>query len=67
IVMCGGIDKRILGDSPEAIEAYLGAIMPVMTKRGGFIPTCDHSIPSSVPFANYLYYRRRMVAMDGCR
>lgn len=67
IVMCGGIDKRILGDSPEAIEAYLAAIMPAMAKRGGFIPTCDHSIPSSVPFANYLYYRNRMVAMDGCR
>ncbi|MDW7659297.1 MAG: uroporphyrinogen decarboxylase family protein [Bacillota bacterium] len=66
IVLCGGIDKRILGDSPAAIETYLQSIMPFFTKRGGYIPTCDHSVPSTVPFANYMYYRKRMIEMDGC-
>lgn len=66
IVMCGGIDKRILGDSKDAIKTYLESIMPFFTKRGGFIPTCDHSVPSTVPFANYVYYRKLITVMDGC-
>ncbi len=58
IVLCGGIDKRILGESPVAIKNYLTSIMPFFTKRGGYIPTCDHAIPSTVSFTNYVYYRQ---------
>jgi uroporphyrinogen decarboxylase len=45
MVMIGGIDKRVLADGKEAIDAFLGRIMPFMVKRGGFIPTCDHGVP----------------------
>lgn len=64
LVMSGGIDKRILAAGREAIDEYLGRVMPFMVKRGGFIPTCDHGVPHDVSWANYLYYRRRMAEMD---
>jgi len=66
IIIKGGIDKRILGKSKEAIKQYLDSIVPYFTKRGGFIPTCDHFIPSTVSFENYQYYRDLMVSMDKC-
>jgi len=65
IILLGGIDKRILAKSKEEIKQYLDAIMPYLTKRGGYIPTCDHFIPSNVPFENYQYYRDLVVSMDG--
>ncbi|MDR0494389.1 MAG: hypothetical protein LBG95_02005, partial [Treponema sp.] len=56
----GGIDKRILAKSTEAIDREIDRIMPVMAQRGGYIPTCDHGVPEEVPFENYLHYRKRM-------
>ena len=41
----------------------LERIIPVMRARGGYIPTCDHGVPAEVPYADYLYYRRRVVEM----
>ena len=64
LVMVGGIDKRILADGKDAIDEYLGRIMPFMVKRGGFIPTCDHGVPDNVSYENYMYYRKRMMQMD---
>jgi len=61
IVMFGGVDKRVLADSKTAIKSYVDEIMPVMNKRGGYVPTCDHAIPSNVTFDNYLYYRELMM------
>ncbi|MCL2881052.1 MAG: uroporphyrinogen decarboxylase family protein [Treponema sp.] len=60
LLMHGGIDKRILAESKEAIDREVDRIMPVMKKRGGYIPTCDHGVPEEVPFENYLHYRKRM-------
>jgi uroporphyrinogen decarboxylase len=57
----GGFDKRILAESPEAIDREIDRIMPFMKKRGGYYPTCDHGIPAEVSFENYVHYRRRML------
>ena len=59
LVMSGGIDKRILAESKEAIDAMVDRIFPAMQKRGGYIPTCDHGVPAEVPYENYLHYRKR--------
>lgn len=67
IMLSGGIDKRILGESREAIKIYLEKIMPFFTKRGGYMPTCDHAIPSTVPYEHYLYYRDLVSRMDRCQ
>jgi uroporphyrinogen decarboxylase len=61
LLMHGGIDKRILAKSIDAIDREVDRIMPVMVKRGGYMPTCDHGVPEEVPFENYLHYRKRML------
>jgi uroporphyrinogen decarboxylase len=66
IVILGGIDKRILGKSKNDIKEYLDRVMPFFVKRGGYIPTCDHNIPSTVPYENYRYYRELITSMDNC-
>ena len=53
----GGIDKRILAHSKEAIKAEIDRILPFMKKHGGYLPTCDHGVPPEVPFENYVYFR----------
>lgn len=65
LVMFGGIDKRILAKSKEDIDRELERILPVMRRRGGYIPTCDHGVPEEVPYENYLHYRRRCVELGG--
>lgn len=57
----GGIDKRVLAQGCDAIDRHLDAILPVMRRRGGYLPTCDHGVPEEVPFENYLHFRRRML------
>ena len=63
LILVGGIDKRVLAESKEAIDRHLEAILPVMRERGGYIPTVDHGVPEEVPLGNYLYYRERCAAL----
>ena len=65
LVMTGGIDKRVLAKSKDDIDRELERILPVMRKRGGYIPTCDHGVPEEVPYENYLHYRKRCLEMGG--
>jgi hypothetical protein len=64
LIMGGGIDKRILAKGPSAIDAHLKHILPVMVKRSGYWPTCDHGVPNDVSLVNYLHYRQCIVAWD---
>ncbi len=65
LVMIGGIDKRILAQTPMEIDRMLERILPIMRERGGYTPTCDHGVPLEVPYENYLHYRRRCVELGG--
>ena len=65
LVMSGGIDKRILAGSKEAIKTEIERIVPFMLERGGYTPTCDHTVPSDVLYENYLYYREIITSLDG--
>lgn len=60
LLIRGGIDKRILAAGKDAIDREVDRIMPVMKKRGGYIPTCDHGVPAEVAFDDYVHYRKRM-------
>ncbi len=51
----GGVCKRKLAESKEAIEQELLRLKPYV-EQGGFIPTVDHRVPADVPLANYLHY-----------
>ena len=63
LALFGGIDKRVLAQGKEAIDAHLKYILPAMRARGGYIPTCDHGVPEEVPYQDYLYYRKRCVEL----
>ena len=65
LVMCGGIDKRVLATDPKTIDAHVERIIPAMRARGGYIPTCDHAVPLEVSYENYLHYRERCVELGG--
>lgn len=65
LAVFGGIDKRILAQGKTAIDAMLDRIIPCMRERGGFVPTCDHSVPLEVNFEDYLHYRTRVVELGG--
>ncbi len=65
LVMTGGIDKRILAESKDAIDRMVDRIFPAMQARGGYIPTCDHGVPEEVPYENYLHYRKRALEFAG--
>lgn len=65
LLIHGGIDKRILAQGTDAIDRELERIIPVMRKRGGYIPTCDHGVPEEVSFENYMHYRRRCIELGG--
>lgn len=50
-----GINKHALAIGPEAIDAELARVRPLI-EEGGYVPGLDHSMPPDVPFANYLYF-----------
>mgnify|MGYP002622875774 FL=1 len=55
----GGVDKRALARGPDAIDAELARVQPLIAE-GGYIPHTDHSCPPDISFANYRYYLRRL-------
>jgi len=63
LIMTGGIDKRILATSKDAIDREVERILPVMRARGGYVPTCDHGVPEEVSLDNYRHYRKRCMEL----
>jgi hypothetical protein len=51
----GGVDKRVLTRGPEAIDAHLRELRPLISE-GGFIPTVDHTVPPDVSWTNFQHY-----------
>jgi len=65
LVISGGIDKRVLAQTPREIDRMVERILPLMRAQGGYIPTCDHGVPNDVSYANYLHYRQRCMELGG--
>lgn len=61
LLLYGGIDKRILASTPDAIDRHIQAVVEPLFKRGGYIPTCDHGVPEEVSFENYMHFRKRLL------
>ena len=64
LVLCGGIDKRIIPEGEESIMRELDRIIPYMKEKGGYIPTFDHGVPPDVSLKNYLFYRKYITSID---
>lgn len=56
LAMRGGIDKHILRQSCEAIDAELERKLPPLLRSGGYVIALDHRVPNGTPLANYHHY-----------
>jgi uroporphyrinogen decarboxylase len=52
LVFHGGVNA-VLWDQPEAIQAEMERVIPVMKENGGYIFSSDHSVPSSVSLEDF--------------
>ncbi len=51
----GGVDKRAMAKGGTVIEAEIERLRPVI-EDGGYIPGCDHGVPSDVSWPDYVRY-----------
>lgn len=61
----GGIDKRILAKGGKIMEQEIMGIVPSLLKEGGFIPGCDHGVPSDISWQNFVEYSRLLAKLTG--
>ena len=54
LLMLGGIDKRELRTTKQAVEREFAKV-PWLVAQGGYIPCVDHGIPPDVPWENYVH------------
>jgi len=60
----GGIDKRIMAAGGKALVDEIKRIEPVV-RGGGYIPSCDHGVPSDISWQNYLETARLLAKITG--
>ncbi len=58
----GGIDKRAIARGGDVMRAEVARIAPVVAD-GGFIPGCDHGVPSDVSWPAFLDYSRELAVL----
>jgi len=56
LLLCGGIDKRVLARDGKAIEQEVLSKVPYLVEHGGWVTSIDHAVPPDVPYENYCYY-----------
>ena len=60
----GGVDKRAIARGGAELEAEMARLAPV-ARQGGYIPGCDHGIPSDISWQNLLHFGRLWAEMTG--
>jgi hypothetical protein len=55
----GGIPKLEIASGKNRIDEILDPVAELI-KYGGYIPFCDHSVPPSVPWEAFRYYREKL-------
>ncbi len=51
----GGVDKRAMARGGRVLEEEIRRLRPVI-RDGGYIPSCDHAVPSDVSWPCYVQY-----------
>lgn len=64
IAFAGGVDKRCIASGGETIRSELDRIEPVV-RDGGYVPGCDHGVPSDVSWDSFVEYTRLLARMTG--
>ena len=60
----GGVDKRAMAKGGRVLRDELRRIEPVV-RDGGYIPGCDHGIPSDVSWPDFVDYCRLLAQITG--
>jgi len=60
----GSVDKRCIAKGGDTIRREIDRISPVISD-GGFIPSCDHGIPSDISWDNYVQYTGLLAEKTG--
>jgi uroporphyrinogen decarboxylase len=61
----GGIDKRAMAKGGGVLRDEIRRVVPPLLKDGGFIPSCDHGVPSDVSWPNFVDYSRQLAELTG--
>ena len=61
----GGIDKRAIAKGGQVMEREVMRVVPPLLEEGGFIPGCDHGVPSDISWPNYVEYSRLLAKLTG--
>ena len=61
----GGIDKRALAKGGDVMRAELLRAIPPLLEDGGYIPGCDHGVPSDISWPNFIDYTRLLAQLTG--
>jgi len=60
----GGVDKRCIAKGGEVIRAELRRLEAVV-RDGGYIPACDHGVPSDISWPDFVDYSRLLARITG--
>ena len=60
----GGVDKRAIAKGGAVMRDEMDRITPVLNS-GGYIPGCDHGVPSDVGWNEFLEYSALLARMTG--
>ena len=60
----GGVDKRAMARGGAVLEEEIARLTPVIAD-GGYIPSCDHGIPSDVSWPNFVHYVKLLAQATG--
>ena len=61
----GGIDKRAIAKGGEVIEREVMRVVPPLLEEGGYIPGCDHGVPSDISWPDFIEYTRLLAELTG--
>jgi len=61
----GGIDKRALAKGGGVMREEVMRVVPPLFEDGGFIPSCDHGVPSDISWPNFVEYARLLAELCG--
>ncbi len=61
----GGIDKRAIAKGGEVIKEEMMRAIPPLLEEGGYIPGCDHGVPSDISWPNFVEYCRLLAELTG--
>ncbi len=64
VAFTGGVDKRAMARGGAALENEIRRLEPVI-RDGGYIPGCDHGVPSDVSWPNFVEHVRLLARATG--